>query len=588
MVLKVKSKLSSATVSVTKAGRVTTVEKWKTDWFHEISELFHLTTDQVTPCLSSGKPTLERVRALESKAKLNTVLSLIERYIKGSMNTHPAIIKNSNSNSNNNSIQFRKKQHHGDCMPWTMVDPNEVCPVDYFHQPKEDKQTWNVEEAIEILAADNPSKDIITGSLTPEHSCSDSEDYLTKFFPSITNLRSYESHDTVNPQEAMSSISVKENHRNHMRNESHGDLIENNREQIDNVRKRKRSDDTIVVEDNSNAKPEVERIVLMSPSGSRTLTVPRLVQGRKVVMQNGLVTIPNASVLLKRLKLNAENLKQKQRSISTDATANENDKRGLQKLGEPIRVRHTSLHSHDQHETKQPITSSSAMKYETIDLQSLLGFDDDVIVDDDVTVLPGNSATNDKVACGSTEGHLAGVLKEIESQNKPKRKYNKKPKVSVRMAGSENDKELVKPPLPYNQLIYLAFKHAGCKQLTVRQIYKFVTSRFPYYAYANLNWQNAIRHQLCCSNHYQKILLHPNEVANDKQGKYAWAIPTQVSREKLDDDLTTHLEKDGVIDKIRLAMPQDTGDFEELFGDCKHDTPVISDSIDLYEHLLQM
>uniref|UniRef100_H2Z827 Fork-head domain-containing protein n=1 Tax=Ciona savignyi TaxID=51511 RepID=H2Z827_CIOSA len=580
MVLSVKSKLSCATVAVTKAGRtVTSVEKWKTDWFHEVSDLFHLTTDQVAPGLLATKPTLERARALESKAKLNTVLSLIERYIKSSIHSAPSILKNTNSNnvSTLSVVQSQNKQSPGGWMPWMMVDPNEVCPVDYHHQRTEMKKTWNIEEAVELLTADDVNTaDLLSGPLTPDDSFSDSDDYISKFFPSITNMRSYESLKPVRPPPHYSVTSkVGTNTHGHANKKIRHELMENsetNMEILEIDRKRKRSDEIGNLHAiDSPKRPEANRVIIATSDGKR-ISVSRPVHGRKVLPHSRLLPGPN--VLLKRLKLNAENTQQKQRSVSTDASANENTPSIVHKLGEPIRVRHASLQSPGPEEERQPISGCRLVtdQFDTIDFNSLFGFDDDGILPDDITVTSEATQFPPLTKVSSEEalhmfGHCNGILKEIEPQNKPKRKYTKKPKLNLKIPGCENEKELVKPPLPYNQLIYLAFKHASSTQLTVRQIYKFVTTRFPYYAYANLNWQNAIRHQLCCSHHYQKILLQQNDNACDKQGKYAWEITDQYSLAKLDEDLITHLEKDGILEKMKLATSQDTGDFEELFGE---------------------
>nr|XP_039266658.1 uncharacterized protein LOC120342057 [Styela clava]XP_039266659.1 uncharacterized protein LOC120342057 [Styela clava]XP_039266660.1 uncharacterized protein LOC120342057 [Styela clava] len=162
---------------------------------------------------------------------------------------------------------------------------------------------------------------------------------------------------------------------------------------------------------------------------------------------------------------------------------------------------------------------------------------------------------------------------------KPKRKYTKR--MEVKEGADEKSSVMIlgptaaaaaknpyhKPPLPYNILIYLAFKDAKFRCLTVKQIYNFVLKTFPYFTEAHQTWQNAIRHQLCCCKIYVKVPLVETENGVEKlTARSAWKISNDESISKLEDDAVSTIMKKDTMEKLKLSL-FDPGQFSVLFGD---------------------
>lgn len=77
---------------------------------------------------------------------------------------------------------------------------------------------------------------------------------------------------------------------------------------------------------------------------------------------------------------------------------------------------------------------------------------------------------------------------------------------------------LRKPPYSYTTLIAMAIEASEGKMATLSDIYKYISSRFPYYNSGLKLWQNSIRHFLSVTKYFVKV---PKE--NAGRGHY-WTI----------------------------------------------------------------
>ncbi len=77
--------------------------------------------------------------------------------------------------------------------------------------------------------------------------------------------------------------------------------------------------------------------------------------------------------------------------------------------------------------------------------------------------------------------------------------------------GSSNNSMVKKPPYSYAQLIAQAISSSSEQQLTLSQIYSYISSKFGYYRLDDKGWQNSIRHNLSLNRNFVKIARQQNE-----------------------------------------------------------------------------
>lgn len=73
----------------------------------------------------------------------------------------------------------------------------------------------------------------------------------------------------------------------------------------------------------------------------------------------------------------------------------------------------------------------------------------------------------------------------------------------IRLSVSK-DKPL-KPPYSFSSLIFMAIEDAPTKKLPVKDIYNWITERFPYFQNAPLGWKNSVRHNLSLNKCFMKV-----------------------------------------------------------------------------------
>ncbi|CAF1237374.1 unnamed protein product [Rotaria magnacalcarata] len=105
---------------------------------------------------------------------------------------------------------------------------------------------------------------------------------------------------------------------------------------------------------------------------------------------------------------------------------------------------------------------------------------------------------------------------------------------------NNNPKTLTKPPFSYAQLIVQAIISASDRQMTLSQIYNFISAQYPYYAANNRGWQNSIRHNLSLNRYFIRLARKENE-----SGKGSFWRLDQTCEEKLIDHAFRHRKQRG-------------------------------------------
>ncbi|CAF1397842.1 unnamed protein product [Rotaria magnacalcarata] len=98
-----------------------------------------------------------------------------------------------------------------------------------------------------------------------------------------------------------------------------------------------------------------------------------------------------------------------------------------------------------------------------------------------------------------------------------------------------NSKNSTKPPFSYAQLIVQAILSAPDKQMTLSQIYSFISAQYPYYEANNRGWQNSIRHNLSLNRYFIRLARKENET-----GKGSFWRLDETCEEKLIDHAFRH------------------------------------------------
>ncbi|XP_078488408.1 transcription factor protein [Ciona intestinalis] len=68
-----------------------------------------------------------------------------------------------------------------------------------------------------------------------------------------------------------------------------------------------------------------------------------------------------------------------------------------------------------------------------------------------------------------------------------------------------------RPPYSYSALIALAIQSSPGKRMTLRQIYQYVVTYFPFYKNSKTGWRNSIRHNLSLNDCFKKVPRNEND-----------------------------------------------------------------------------
>lgn len=80
-------------------------------------------------------------------------------------------------------------------------------------------------------------------------------------------------------------------------------------------------------------------------------------------------------------------------------------------------------------------------------------------------------------------------------------KHTSSPKMNLPNAKSTPRK----PPYSFSSLIFMAIEDSSNKKLPVKDIYNWITERFPYFRNAPLGWKNSVRHNLSLNKCFKKV-----------------------------------------------------------------------------------
>ncbi|CAF1098862.1 unnamed protein product [Adineta ricciae] len=112
--------------------------------------------------------------------------------------------------------------------------------------------------------------------------------------------------------------------------------------------------------------------------------------------------------------------------------------------------------------------------------------------------------------------------------------------VSQQDHDNNSSKNGAKPPFSYAQLIVQAILSAPDKQMTLSQIYNFISAQYPYYEANNRGWQNSIRHNLSLNRYFIRLARKENE-----SGKGSFWRLDETCEEKLIDHAFRHRKQRG-------------------------------------------
>lgn len=112
--------------------------------------------------------------------------------------------------------------------------------------------------------------------------------------------------------------------------------------------------------------------------------------------------------------------------------------------------------------------------------------------------------------------------KKNESHSSKRSKKQKGPQITVVPKPEDMPPVIftsdLKPPYSYATLIGMALLRSPTRQLTLSQIYRWISTHFAYYRKDQLGWQNSIRHNLSLNKSFTKA-----EKSKDGKGHY-WRI----------------------------------------------------------------
>ena len=85
---------------------------------------------------------------------------------------------------------------------------------------------------------------------------------------------------------------------------------------------------------------------------------------------------------------------------------------------------------------------------------------------------------------------------------------------------SNTDKVPVRPNVSYAELITMAIENSPEQMLTLKEIYHWISTHYPFFEQKKLGWQNSIRHNLSLNRCFYKV---PRQEGMRGKGSY-WKI----------------------------------------------------------------
>lgn len=117
----------------------------------------------------------------------------------------------------------------------------------------------------------------------------------------------------------------------------------------------------------------------------------------------------------------------------------------------------------------------------------------------------GNLFTSDSQCALSVSSSVSPVSDDSKGTNR-----ESDSKLS-QIQGVKDDEGNTRPPYSYSALIALAIQSAPRKRMTLRQIYQYVVTYFPFYKNSKAGWRNSIRHNLSLNDCFKKVPRHDSD-----------------------------------------------------------------------------
>lgn len=86
-----------------------------------------------------------------------------------------------------------------------------------------------------------------------------------------------------------------------------------------------------------------------------------------------------------------------------------------------------------------------------------------------------------------------------------------------------------RPGASYAELITMAIESSPCNQLSLKDIYSWISNTFPYFELSKTGWQNSVRHNLSLNKCFYKV---PRTEENPGKGSY-WRINYEFQNVKM-------------------------------------------------------
>jgi len=147
------------------------------------------------------------------------------------------------------------------------------------------------------------------------------------------------------------------------------------------------------------------------------------------------------------------------------------------------------------------------------------------------------TSTESSITTSSTSNNNVSTAENNTTNNSENNSPNHTPKVTAKSIMNSNnilDSEFKpestgngKPPYSYATLISYAIQTHPNKQMTLNEIYTWITDHYPYYKKAGNGWKNSIRHNLSLNRLFIRV---PRPINEPGKGSY-WTVDPSITED---------------------------------------------------------